>query len=36
MGNSPYDFIIHHKRKHLEEIDGFVHRTFNIGDFVKI
>ncbi len=32
MGNSPYDFIIHHQLKHLEEIDGFVHRTFNVED----
>ena len=32
MGNSPYDFIIHHRQKHLEEIDEFVHRTFNIED----
>ena len=34
MGNSPYDFIINHKDKHLKEIDGFVHRTFNSTDLI--
>jgi len=34
MGNSPYDFIVNHKEKHLEKIDGFVHRTFNSTDFI--
>lgn len=33
MGNSPYDFIINHKKKDLEDIQNFVHRTFNILDF---
>ncbi len=32
MGNSPYDFVIHHKPRHLEKLDGFVHRTFNALD----
>ncbi len=32
MGNSPYDFIINHTDKHLRNIDGFVHRTFNSTD----
>lgn len=33
MGNSPYDFVINHKKHHLENLDGFVHRTFNSIDF---
>lgn len=33
MGNSPYDFVINHKEHHLEQLDGFVHRTFNSIDF---
>ncbi|MBK5208568.1 MAG: TIGR02757 family protein [Flavobacteriaceae bacterium] len=33
LGNSPYDFVINHKPHHLESIEHFVHRTFNIGDF---
>ena len=33
MGNSPYDFIINHKKKDLENIYNFVHRTFNVLDF---
>ena len=32
MGNSPYDFILNHNKKHLENINGFVHRTFNSSD----
>ncbi len=32
MGNSPYDFIINHKEHHLDNFDGFVHRTFNAID----
>jgi len=34
MGNSPYDFVLNHKEHHLEQLDGFVHRTFNSIDFV--
>jgi uncharacterized protein (TIGR02757 family) len=34
MGNSPYDFIMNHENKHLEKINGFVHRTFNSADFI--
>ncbi len=34
LGNSPYDFVMNHKEKHLEKIDGFVHRTFNSTDFI--
>jgi len=34
MGNSPCDFVLHHKEEHLERMDGFVHRTFNSTDLV--
>lgn len=34
MGNSPYDFIMNHSEPQLENLDGFVHRTFNSLDFV--
>jgi uncharacterized protein (TIGR02757 family) len=34
LGNSPYDFVMSHKEHHLEQLDGFVHRTFNSIDFV--
>lgn len=34
MGNSPFDFIMNHKDKHLKKIDGFVHRTFNSTDLI--
>lgn len=34
MGNSPYDFLLNHREKHLKRIDGFVHRTFNSTDFL--
>ena len=33
MGNSPYDFIMNHKEYHLNDLDNFVHRTFNATDF---
>jgi len=33
MGSSPYDFVMNHKEHHLEEFEGFVHRTFNEIDF---
>ncbi|PZR21899.1 MAG: TIGR02757 family protein [Flavobacterium psychrophilum] len=33
MGNSPYDFVMNHKENHLENLEGFVHRTFNSVDF---
>lgn len=29
LGNSPYDFVVNHKEHHLENLDAFVHRTFN-------
>ena len=33
LGNSPYDFVVNHKSYHLDDIDYFVHRTFNTIDF---
>ena len=33
MGESPYDFIMNHQEHHLEQLEGFVHRTFNAIDF---
>ncbi|SNR16941.1 TIGR02757 family protein [Tenacibaculum jejuense] len=33
MGNSPYDFVLHHTEDHLDKFEGFVHRTFNADDF---
>lgn len=38
MGNSPYDFVMHHDDLDLERFNGFVHRTFNeidLGYFIK-
>jgi uncharacterized protein (TIGR02757 family) len=32
MGNSPYDFVMEHRKHHLDSLDGFVHRTFNAVD----
>lgn len=34
MGNSPHDFITGHRDKHLEKMEGFVHRTFNSTDLI--
>ena len=34
MGNSPYDFVLNHREKHLEKFDSFVHRTFSSTDFL--
>ena len=34
MGNSPYDFVMNHKKIHLEKLSNFVHRTFNATDAV--
>ena len=34
LGNSPYDFVMNHTDSQLENIQGFVHRTFNNTDFV--
>ena len=33
LGNAPHDFIMNHKEHHLENLNGFVHRTFNSEDF---
>jgi len=32
IGESPYDFVMCHQEKHLEDFYGFVHRTFNSND----
>ncbi|MFD1095773.1 TIGR02757 family protein [Salegentibacter chungangensis] len=32
MGNSPYDFVMNHKKEDLDNLEGFVHRTFNDTD----
>ncbi len=34
LGNSPYDFVLNYKKRHLEKVTGFMHRTFNSTDFV--
>jgi len=34
MGNSPYDFVMNHQERHLEQLESFVHRTFNSTDLV--
>lgn len=34
MGNSPHDFILNHRDKHLKQMEGFVHRTFNSTDLI--
>jgi uncharacterized protein (TIGR02757 family) len=33
MGNAPHDFVMSHSEKDLEQLENFVHRTFNGGDF---
>lgn len=33
MGNAPYDFVMSHTETNLEELESFVHRTFNGQDF---
>ena len=35
MGNSPYDFVMSHQEHQLEELQNFVHRTFNGQDFIS-
>lgn len=35
MGNSPYDFVIHHSESDLKPLEKFVHRTFNGNDFIS-
>lgn len=34
MGNAPYDFVMSHNEDNLEQLENFVHRTFNGTDFV--
>lgn len=34
MGNSPYDFIMSHQDNQLEQLNYFVHRTFNGRDMI--
>lgn len=34
LDNSPYDFILNHKDKHLPRFETFVHRTFNGTDCI--
>ena len=33
MGNNPYDFVMNASSSQIDEISGFVHRTFNTEDF---
>nr|WP_297309056.1 TIGR02757 family protein [uncultured Flavobacterium sp.] len=33
MGNNPYDFVLNASDSNLEDIEHFVHRTFNTEDF---
>ena len=33
MGNAPYDFVMSHNENNLEQLESFVHRTFNAQDF---
>ncbi|QYA27241.1 TIGR02757 family protein [Gramella sp. MT6] len=38
MDMSPYDFVVNHQESDLDNLDGFVHRTFNSTDlkyFIK-
>ena len=34
LGDSPFDFVMHHQYHHLDKLTGFVHRTFNSVDFI--
>ncbi len=34
MDDSPHDFIINHKEKDLQRMEGFCHRTFNVTDLL--
>lgn len=34
MGNTPYQFIMHHKSSDLKIMEGFVHRTYNDTDLL--
>ncbi len=33
LGDSPHDFVMSHQEHHLEQLEAFVHRTFNGEDF---
>ena len=33
LDNAPYDFVLHHSDKDLQNLPHFVHRTFNLDDF---
>lgn len=35
MGNSPFDFVMSHNNSQLDELQNFVHRTFNGQDFIS-
>ncbi len=32
LGNSPYDFVMNHSQENLDNLEDFVHRTFNSTD----
>ncbi len=34
LDNAPHEFILHHTKKDLSKIQEFVHRTFNLQDFL--
>ena len=34
MGDSPFEYIMHHTDQDLEKMKGFVHRTFNSNDLI--
>lgn len=34
MDNAPYDFVMNHRKKDLERLNTFVHRTFNGYDLI--
>jgi len=34
LDQEPYDFILNHQESDLENLEGFVHRTFNSYDFI--
>ena len=36
MDFSPFDFVINHQASDLENLNGFVHRTFNAEDFKRV
>jgi uncharacterized protein (TIGR02757 family) len=36
MDNAPHDFILHHGKKELKGLTGFVHRTFNDTDLLGV